>query len=153
MYSTHLILATPLWSSCFHYPYVTVRKLRAHEATKWQANPSSIARMLDRLSFIFFFFFFFFFFNSLPFFNPEACFVLLFCFESPCPSPYETWQALAEFSLECFFWYDRCSSLPCKSFDFPVSQFSLCTKWTQMVSKQLSLILAFVWGLAEGLLI
>lgn len=85
-----------------------------------------------------------FFFYSLPFFNPESCFVFLFCFEAPCPSPYETWEALAEFSLECSSWDDRCSPLPCKSFDFPASQFSLGNKWTQIVFKQHSLILAFV---------
>ena len=79
---------------------------------------------------------FFLFFNSLPFFHPEACFALLFCFESPCPAPYEAWEALAGFSRECFSCYDRCSSLPCKPFDFPVRQFSLWNKWTQRVSKQ-----------------
>ena len=118
-----------------------MRKLREHpEASKSQANPSSIEGMLGSLSSIFFFFFFY----SLLFFNPESCFVLLFCFESPCPSPYETWEALAEFSRECSSWGDRCSPLSCKSFDFPASQFSLGNKWTQIVFKQHSLILAFV---------
>lgn len=96
---------------------------------------------------------FFLFFNSLPFFNPEACFALLFCFESPCPPPYEAWEALAGFSRECFSCYDRCSSLPCKPFDFPVRQFSLWSKWTQRVSKQQWLILALSlrlgWGSAD----